>query len=386
MAHSARKMLRKPTKSAWLLAIFVQIVTFFQLGACYTCETPDDWLSGNIGIQLAARGQLEVFHQTWPNGVVRYKLHSSLTLDDTSEVLKAFDEFHKKTCIQFKPWQERDTDFVSIEVDDNVCGFANVCKIGGWQVAKFGKDCRNMKTMVHQLAHTLCLGHEHQRLDRDQFLNYSSCSSNPRKVESLKRPTSLYNYASQMHSKCGSCDRGMPNEGKIHSSSTKNVICGPDASPGLSVLDVDNINYLYNCQGCQRHRWVPAMSLSQEDFSKMPTFGYETRNKKPIFACRAQHQAEIVSGMYDHARQSCNISYYDKPYEIQGPVEVLTIPGGVVGDDCCVYKLVNKKNVLEQENFLIYVGNIISQQFWNWTSHVAYAHGGGLKSSRKGLA
>ncbi|ODM89431.1 Zinc metalloproteinase nas-1 [Orchesella cincta] len=172
-------MCRKKNKSDWLLVILVQLVLIFNLGNCYTCETQDDWLSGSIRIQQIARDSQSnvVFSlqhisnqtwETWPNGVVTYKLHSSLTLEDTSEVLKAFDEFQKRTCIKFEPWQEGEIDFVSIEVDDNVCGFANVCKIGGPQVAKFGKNCRNMKTMVHQLAHALCFGHEHQRGDRDQ--------------------------------------------------------------------------------------------------------------------------------------------------------------------------------------------------------------------------
>ncbi|ODM96986.1 hypothetical protein Ocin01_09690 [Orchesella cincta] len=166
----------------------------------------------------------------------------------------------------------------------------------------------------------------------------------------------------------------MPIQKWIDPKWTKYIRCGPDASPGLSVLDVDNINYLYNCQGCQRHRWIPAASLSHEDFSNMPTFGYESENKNPIFACRAQHQAEIVSGMYDHSSKTCKISWANKPYEISDPFEILTIPGGVVGNDCSVYKPVNWRNGLDPENSLVYVvGNILYQPYWNCTSHIAYA-------------
>ncbi|ODM87831.1 Zinc metalloproteinase nas-1, partial [Orchesella cincta] len=294
------------------LIIFVTFAILCRFGNCSRCETPDEWLAGNTGIQAVGRDQGQTENHTeqedgnrwttWPNGVVKYKLHSSLSLKDTSEVQKAFDEYHKKTCVQFQPWQERDTDFVSIEVDENVCGFANVCKIGGRQVAKFGKDCRNMKTMVHQLGHTMCLGHEHQRPDRDSYLNFSSCSNIPKKMRSFRRPMGLYDYNSQMHAQCNSCEGGFPCRGSVN-------ICGPDATPGLSVLDADNINYIYNCQGCHRHRWTSAAALLNEDFISMHSFGYETGEGNPINTCRALYGSTILSGMYNHSRKTCYVPY-----------------------------------------------------------------------------
>ncbi|ODM87615.1 Zinc metalloproteinase nas-1 [Orchesella cincta] len=338
-------MSNRPNKSGTLLIVFAIFILLYRLGNCSSCETPDACSAGNTEIQVADRDQGQTENNTvqnvsnrwttWPNELVKHKMHSSLTLKDTSEVLKAFDDYHKKTCIRFQPWQEGDLDFVSIEVDENVCGFANVCKIGGRQVAKFGKDCRNVKTMIHQLGHTLCLGHEYQRPDRDQFLDFSGCSSSPLKVDSMKRPTNLYDYTSQLHSKCG-----------------------------LSVLDVDNLNYLYNCQGCQRHRWVPAASLSHEDYSNMPTFGYESENKNPIFACRAQHQTEIVSGMYDHASKTCKIILGTSHTKFRS-FEILTILVASLAMTAACYKPVNWRNGLDPENSLVNVGNILYQPYWN---------------------
>ncbi|ODM96985.1 Zinc metalloproteinase nas-1, partial [Orchesella cincta] len=345
------------------------------LGKCSSCETPDEWLAGNTEIQVADRDQgqtenniaQEVSNRwsTWPNGVVKYTIHSSLTLEDTSEILKAFDEYHKKTCIRFEPWQEGDTDFVSIEVDENVCGFANVCKIGGPQVVMFGKDCRNMKTMIHQLGHALCLGHEHQRPDRDSYLNFSSCSNNPKKIRSFRRPMGLYDYNSQMHAQCNSCKGGFPSREGVN-------ICGPDATPGLSVLDSDNINYIYNCQGCHRHRWIPAVALLNEDFVNMHNFGYETQEGNPINTCRALYGSTILSGMYNHSQNTCYIADGDAAFEIEEKfVEVLTFPGGLLGEDCSEYKLVNRRTA--PLNSLIRAGNIANDVMYDWTSYPSYS-------------
>ncbi|ODM94824.1 Zinc metalloproteinase nas-14 [Orchesella cincta] len=307
-----------------LLYIFtISIITLSKLANCYTCDTSDDWLNVT---------QLE----TWPNGVVKYKLHASLTLRDTTEVQNAFEEFHTKTCIRFEPWQEGDLDFVSIEVNNSVCGAANVCKIGGYQVVQFGKDCRSKANIVHQLGHTLCLGDEHQRPDRDLHLNFSSCADDliPGKIESYGFPMGIYDYASQMHSECGSCQGGWATDGYVEK-------CGQQISAGLSVLDVDKLNSLYNCQGCQRHRWVPAASLSSRDYPNVKTFGYESRNATPIYVCRAFLREQVTSGMYDESTKTCKLPWGYKAYDVQDQVEVLTIPGGTIGADCSSYQLKN---------------------------------------------
>ncbi|ODM94827.1 Zinc metalloproteinase nas-13 [Orchesella cincta] len=358
------------------LSVLVVFVALFTLATCYTCDTPDDWLEGNIAAQNTAKNEAEYYGvfdspnvtlqgKPWPNGIVKFKLDPSLSLSDTSEVQKAFEEFHSKTCIRFQPWEEGDLDFVSIEIDNNVCGYANVCKIGGYQFVRFGKHCRTKANIVHQLAHALCLSHEHQRPDRDLYLSYSGYTNIPKKMSTYE-PMGIYDYGSQMHSKCGFSEGGQPTIEHADK-------CGEDVTPGLSVLDVDKINLLYNCQGCQRHRWVPTAMFSFLDYFNMHTFGYKSRNGTPIYACRTQFKGQVNSGMYDDSRKTCKIGWSHKSYEIKEQVEVLTIPGGTTGEDCSVYKLENWRTA--PHSSLVNVGSYFHR---NESLHIAYSTLNGL--------
>ncbi|ODM87667.1 hypothetical protein Ocin01_19015 [Orchesella cincta] len=168
-------------------------------------------------------------------------------------------------------------------------------------------------------------------------------------MRSFRRPMGLYDYNSQMHAQCNSCE-GFPSRESVTS-------CGPDATPGLSVLDADNINYIYNCQGCHRHRWISAAALLNEDFISMHSFGYESGEGNPINTCRALYGSEILSGMYNHSRKTCYIADADEAFEMEEKfVEVLTIRGGLLGEDCSEYKLVNRRTA--PLNSLIRAGNI----------------------------
>lgn len=226
----------------------------------YTCSTPDQWLAiaGKVGAinnfgsinstesvtGLAGEAISSLPGTKWPGGIVKYRLHSSLTTADINEVKAAFDEYHSKTCIRFRPWRVSDPpDYTSIELDNSICGVGHVCKVGGSQFAKFGKICRNKATMVHELGHNLCLGHEHQRSDRDRHISYDKCNWGEYPPPKLPYDVKgMYDYTSQMHYTCNWCMGGWPREKNVRR-------CGQQISDGLSVLDADYINELYDCKG-----------------------------------------------------------------------------------------------------------------------------------------
>ncbi|CAL8136708.1 unnamed protein product [Orchesella dallaii] len=170
---------------------------------------------------------------------------SNMTPHDKIIVHQAFDEYHKKTCIKFEQWNKRDNDYIEIDVveDPNVCAKSNLCKIGGYQFAKFSRNCLSMAAVVHEMGHALCLSHEHQRADRDKYVSFHNCTSN-QKIRDPDRYTAkgIYDYASQMHHRCHQCEYGgWPSAPNV----TK---CGMETTPGLSVLDADTINDLFDCQ------------------------------------------------------------------------------------------------------------------------------------------
>ncbi|CAL8136219.1 unnamed protein product [Orchesella dallaii] len=338
------------------------------------CNVPSSWLSGNPTIQRSTSSSGQVpyvsginFYNTylwskWPQGRVKYKLNATLTASDITEVRKAFNEYHTKTCIQFLPWEQGDVDFVSIERDDNTCGLAHVCKIGGYQFAQFGGGCRTMSTMVHELGHTLCLGHEHQREDRDDYVTYSGCHQVPTKYTNNHVPKGIYDYRSIMHYWCdanNACFGGRPLTPNVNN-------CGGAVTTGLSVFDVDGINSLYNCQGCTRHRWRPAQSLTQADRGNLHNFGHYSQDGNPLYPCRALYHGSVSVGTFDDATKSCRI-YYAGVVSVTENVEVLTIPGGL-SQSCYKYELVSRTTASPRT--AIPAG---SSNWDGWVRYIAYA-------------
>jgi len=234
------------------VVVFCSVIVFiFHLTSAtdiFTCETPDAWLSADSSFQRPGSSENVAYLNTlrgmrWLDGKVKYTLDRSLNHHDKQEVSKAMAEYHAKTCVRFEPKQSSDPDYVNIEIDNSVCGVAQVCRIGGKQFARIGKNCRSMPTIVHELGHTLCLHHEHQRMDRHKYLNFRDCpedSVHPKIPYST--PSGLYDYQSIMHYQCNSCKAGWPTQPDVQK-------CGMDVNNGLSVLDADHINEMYNCQG-----------------------------------------------------------------------------------------------------------------------------------------
>ncbi|CAL8139060.1 unnamed protein product [Orchesella dallaii] len=355
------------------LSIFVTITNFSLLVTCFTCDTPDSWLSGSRQIEQGSDESdsdfqhVRITGEKWPDGVVKYKFNKTLKLVDINDIYNAFDEYHKKTCIRFEPAEEDDIDFLSIEVDNEVCGKANVCKLGNgsYQFARFGGICRNMSTMVHELGHTLCLGHEHQRRDRDKYISYADCDDKGN-IPKKRRPqfynaNGIYDYASQMHYECDSCELGgWP---------TSPGFCGVQLTPGLSTLDADAINALYDCQGCKRHRWRPAEFLTDDEKRNVQSF--HISGSSSIFPCRGSARGEVSPGRFDMEKKSCFIRFGTELLEIKENVEVLTIPGGLDAQ-CSIYKLVDRKEALAE----VAVPAGTSFRSYNFTMYIAYGYDG----------
>ncbi|ODM91920.1 Zinc metalloproteinase nas-14 [Orchesella cincta] len=296
------------------------------------------WMGLVLLIPSCFSTSVKVGGRTWPNGVVKFHIHHGVPTVDRIEIQKAFDEFHSKTCVRFQHWQFGDYNWVSIERDNSVCGIAHTCQTGGYQYARFGGHCGTKAQIIHVLGHSLCLGHEDLRADRDANLRFGGCSRRPgRYMTNWYTARGIYDYASQMHPTCNSCHHGSPTKLNV----TK---CGSDATPGLSVLDVDSINSLYNCQGCHRHRWRPVELLTQQDRTNMIT-GFQTTSGTPLYPCRAFLEGRIIAGRFDNAANTCSFSHEGTHVHVETiGFEVLTIPGGI-SQQCGNYRLVNHTTV-----------------------------------------
>ena len=103
----------------------------------------------------------------------------------------------------------------------------------------------NMNTVVHELGHSICMAHEHERQDRDQFIqltkNVDKNDHNFAVADSDHTTLGLlYDYESVMHYGC-------PHYFKAKSGQVKS--CG--GGDELSILDAEKINTLYDCGGTE---------------------------------------------------------------------------------------------------------------------------------------
>ncbi|CAL8133233.1 unnamed protein product [Orchesella dallaii] len=194
-----------------------------------------------------------------------------------------------------------------------------------------------MSTMVHELGHTLCLGHEHQRRDRDKYISYADCDekgSIPKKRRlQFYNANGIYDYASQMHYECDSCELGgWP---------TSPGFCGAQLTPGLRTLDADAINALYDCHGCKLHQWRPAELLTDDENRSMQSF--HISESSSIFPCRASAR-------------------------------------GGLDAQCSINKLVDRKEALAED--AVRAGT--SFRSYNFTMYIAYGYDGVTKENTIG--
>lgn len=343
----------------------------------YSCTTPNEWLgvANATLVSTSSTTAAKSLSSFWPNGNIIYKLNTTLTSSDLEVVYSAIAEYHKKTCVRFVPYKDGDVNFTSIERDDNVCGQSNVCMQGGYQFAKFGKNCRNMNTLVHQLAHSLCLGHEHQRSDRNNYVSLNNDSTQcglEYSGISKELPTkNIYDYASQMHAECGGC------------LTAKNEIvakfgCGNQVTKGLSTLDVDKINQMYGCGGCFRHRWISAAEIGNNsmDLTELTVAG--TPSAK-LYPCRAFFKDQLAIGTYHRGQKACTVSWAGEAHFLRSNFEVLTIPGGLEDSESTYKLILGTDKMKNYELDALFVNAVpasrhvwMSNGFGNGTGYIGY--------------
>ncbi|CAL8121045.1 unnamed protein product [Orchesella dallaii] len=309
----------------------------------FRCGVSDDIAAGNISSFYPGT--------IWPKGEVAYEYHSSLTPQDRDEVHKAFLDIQAKTCIRFHSRAPEEAAYVSIALDPNPngCGVAILCRSGGYQYAMFGGSCRNKNTMVHELSHSLCLSHEFNRWDRDDYLLYYGCPSSeiPPKNDYETRGH-LFDYQSRMMSQCDNCGTGWPKN-------TGQPVGQCSLSDGLSVLDADKINDLYDCKGCFSHRWRPIDALTDEDRRNMVPFG-RTEGGYPLYLCRGYTSGTVTAGKFWPEAGICYIPYGGGEVQVTTRAQVYTLPlGKKVTEDGAFYEAlsINKTTLaLDKESVL----------------------------------
>ncbi|XP_073686011.1 meprin A subunit beta-like, partial [Garra rufa] len=103
----------------------------------------------------------------WPT-TVPYFFDCSLEINAKGVILKAFEQFRLKTCIDFKPWHS-EPNFIFIFKGDGCYSYVGNEHMGKQELS-IGEDCDDLGTVEHEFLHALGFWHEQSRSDRDDYV------------------------------------------------------------------------------------------------------------------------------------------------------------------------------------------------------------------------
>jgi hypothetical protein len=117
----------------------------------------------------------------WPNGVVPYVFHRSMSGSDQNIIERCMSEYHAKTCIKFVP-RSSEKDYISFESSNTGC-WSSVGRIGGKQTINLqsGGCTSKIGTPCHEIMHALGFLHEQNREDRDGYVRVNTQNIKPGK-------------------------------------------------------------------------------------------------------------------------------------------------------------------------------------------------------------
>ncbi|XP_067365587.1 meprin A subunit beta-like isoform X1 [Channa argus] len=181
---------------------------------------------------------------------VPYVLGTDLEMNAKGVILRAFDQFRLKSCIDFKPRDNEDF-YISVKKLNGCFSYIGRVQSGG-QILSIGQYCDSLATAEHEFLHALGFYHEQSRSDRDdyvtiQFQNIQAgYESNFAKVGSdLSTNQSIpYNYLSVMHYPSNAFSNGKEATIITKDPNFQNLI---GQRLEMSPLDVQALNLRYNC-------------------------------------------------------------------------------------------------------------------------------------------
>ncbi|KAK5608365.1 hypothetical protein CRENBAI_026886 [Crenichthys baileyi] len=165
-------------------------------------------------------------------------------------IVRGLESFSAVSCIRFRPYQNGDHEWLSIE-SRNGC-YSYVGRQGGGQTVSLSRQgCLYHGTVQHELLHALGFNHEQTRSDRDNHIKVhwnniiEGMEYNFYKIDTLNQGTP-YDYNSVMqYERYAFSKNNLPTMEPIPNS---NVSFGQATQ--MSQNDIARLNRLYKCCKC----------------------------------------------------------------------------------------------------------------------------------------
>uniref|UniRef100_A0A665VWV6 Metalloendopeptidase n=1 Tax=Echeneis naucrates TaxID=173247 RepID=A0A665VWV6_ECHNA len=156
----------------------------------------------NEGVQT--RNSILGDEYRWPK-TIPYYMEDDLEINAKGVILKAFEQYRLKTCIDFKPWSG-EANYISIFKGGGCFSSVGNRRVGKQQLS-IGTNCDRIATIEHEFLHALGFWHEQSRADRDDYVKimwdhisegkeHNFNTYNDTTSSSLGVP---YDYGSMMH-------------------------------------------------------------------------------------------------------------------------------------------------------------------------------------------
>ncbi|GAB0182522.1 meprin A subunit beta [Grus japonensis] len=185
----------------------------------------------------------------WPH-VIPYVLDDSLEMNAKGLILKAFERYRLKTCIDFKPW-EGEKNYISV-FKGSGCWSSVGNRQEGMQQLSIGANCDRIGTIQHEFLHALGFWHEQSRSDRDDYVSimwdriqtgkdHNFNKYDDKTSDSLNVP---YDYTSVMHYSQNAFRNGTEPTIVTNIPDFMDVI---GQRMDFSDYDLQKLNRLYNC-------------------------------------------------------------------------------------------------------------------------------------------
>ncbi|KAK2822466.1 hypothetical protein Q5P01_022531 [Channa striata] len=103
----------------------------------------------------------------WPK-TIPYYMEDDLEINAKGVILKAFEQYRLKSCIDFKPWSG-EANYISIFKGSGCFSSVGNQRVGKQRLS-IGTNCDRIATIEHEFLHALGFWHEQSRADRNDYV------------------------------------------------------------------------------------------------------------------------------------------------------------------------------------------------------------------------